>query len=237
MFDELVRRWWIVAARGAVSVAFAVAAFVAPDATRTWLISLFGLFALADGLFTMGAGLSVSWLTLFLEGFVGAAVGVVTLFAPISFTEYWLVVNIGLYAVVTGGIELAGAMNLAKRARGTMVRGDRLLGLNGAVSLVFGAILLFNTTVEPPVLMRMLGAFALTEETRSSEGRKPQIVPPPAARPKSLTQQNSKSAFGSERMNFMLQVDARTGMPTRTGALRKRRFSASREAADQSFSA
>jgi len=60
---------------------------------------------------------------------------------------------------------------------------------------------------------------------------------PRRQRPKSLTQQNSKSAFGSERMNFMLQVDARTGMPTRTGALRKRRFSASREAADQSFSA
>ena len=161
MFDELVRRWWIVAARGTVSVAFGIAAFVAPDATRTWLISLFGLFALADGLFTMGAGLSVSWLTLFLEGFVGTAVGVVTLFAPISFTEYWLVVNIALYAVVTGGIELAGALSLSKRARGAMVRGDRLLGLNGAVSLLFGAILLFDTTVEPSVLMLLLGAFAL----------------------------------------------------------------------------
>ena len=31
--------------------------------------------------------------------------------------------------------------------------------------------------------------------------------------------------------------DVRTGMPRKTGALRKRRFSASREAADQSFSA
>jgi len=161
MFDELVRRWWIVAARGAVSVAFAIAAFVAPDATRTWLISLFGLFALADGLFTMGAGLSVNWLTLFLEGFVGGAVGLVTLFAPTSFVEYWLVVNIALYAVVTGGIELAGALNLAKRARGAMVRGDRLLGLNGAVSLIFGIILLFDTTVATPVLMLLLGAFAL----------------------------------------------------------------------------
>ena len=112
MFDELVRRWWIVAARGAVSVIFGIAAFLAPGQTLAWLISLFGLFALADGLFTMGAGLSVGWLTLFLEGFVGAAVGVVTLFAPTAFTESWLVVNIGLYALVTGGIELAGALNL-----------------------------------------------------------------------------------------------------------------------------
>ena len=82
MFDELVRRWWIVAARGVVSVAFGIAAFVAPDRTLSLLFSLFGLFALADGVFTMGAGLAVSWLSLFLEGFVGSAVGLLTLFFP-----------------------------------------------------------------------------------------------------------------------------------------------------------
>jgi uncharacterized membrane protein HdeD (DUF308 family) len=161
MFDELVRRWWIVAARGVVSVIFGIAAFVAPTQTLAWLISLFGLFALADGLFTMGAGLAVSWLTLFLEGFVGAAVGLVTLFAPASFTEYWLVVNIGLYAVVTGGIELAGSLGLRKRARGSMVQGDWLLGINGTVSLLFGIVLLFDTTVGAGILMMLLGAFAL----------------------------------------------------------------------------
>lgn len=104
MFDELVNRWWIVAARGAVSALFGVAALVAPDATLAWLLRLFGLFALADGIFTMGAGLAVSWLSLFLEGFVGIAVGLVTLFAPQNFVEYWLVVNIAAYAIVTGGI-------------------------------------------------------------------------------------------------------------------------------------
>jgi len=161
MFDELVRHWWIVAARGAVSVVFGIAAFFAPGETLAWLISLFGLFALADGLFTMGAGLSVSWLTLFLEGFVGAAVGLVTLFAPVSFTEYWLVVNIGLYAVVTGAIELAGARGLDKRAHGSMVTGDRLLAVNGMVSLLFGVVLLFDTTIGSGLLMMLLGAFAL----------------------------------------------------------------------------
>ena len=161
MFDELVQRWWIVAARGVVSILFGVAAFAAPDQTLVWLISLFGLFALADGLFTIGAGLAVSWLTLFLEGVVGIAVGLVTLFAPTSFTEYWLVVNIAAYALVTGGIELAGALALRKSARGSMVQGDFLLGLNGVVSLLFGAVLLFDTTIGTNVLMMMLGTFAV----------------------------------------------------------------------------
>ncbi len=161
MFDELVRRWWIVASRGAVSALFGVAALVAPDETLAWLLKLFGLFALADGLFTMGAGLAVNWLSLFLEGFVGIAVGLVTLFAPQNFVEYWLVVNIGAYAVVTGGIELAGAMGLKNKARGSMVQGDWLLGLNGAISLLFGAVLLFNTTMVLGTLIMMLGGFAL----------------------------------------------------------------------------
>ena len=40
---------------------------------------------------------------------------------------------------VTGGIELAGAIALCRNARGSMVQGDRLLGANGVVSLLFGA--------------------------------------------------------------------------------------------------
>ena len=161
MFDELVRRWWIVAARGAVSLVFGIWAFLAPDQTMAWLLRLFGLIALADGLFTIGAGLAVGWMSLFLEGFVGIAVGIVTLFAPTAFTELWLVVNIAAYAVVTGGIELAGALRLRQQARGTMVRGDWLLGVNGAISLLFGVVLFLNTAVGPSTLITMLGAFAL----------------------------------------------------------------------------
>lgn len=161
MFDELIRRWWIVAARGAVSVVFGIWAFVAPDETLVWLAKWFGLVALADGLFTIGAGLSVNWLTLFLEGFIGVLVGLVTLFAPESFTTLWLPVNIAAYAVLTGAIELAGALRLRQQAKGTMVQGDWLLGLNGAVSLVFGCVLFFNTGRGPATLITLLGAFAL----------------------------------------------------------------------------
>jgi uncharacterized membrane protein HdeD (DUF308 family) len=161
MFDELVRRWWIVAARGAVSVIFGIAALVAPDETLAWLLKLFGLFALADGIFTMGAGLAVSWLSLFLEGFVGIAVGLVTLFAPASFVEYWLPVNIAIYALATGALEVMGAVSLKSRARGTMALGDKLLAINGVISLLFGVVLLANTTMASGTLIMLLGIFAV----------------------------------------------------------------------------
>jgi uncharacterized membrane protein HdeD (DUF308 family) len=165
MFDELVRRWWIVAARGVVSVAFGVAAFLAPDRTMAVLVSLFGLFALADGVFTMGAGLAVNWIWLFLEGFIGGAIGLVTLFFP-STNGFWLVPLIATYAIVTGALELFGARSLQHQARGTMIKGDRLLGVSGAVSLGFGILFFtgselapasFGTTME----IYMVGGFAL----------------------------------------------------------------------------
>lgn len=163
MFDELVRRWWIVAARGVVSLAFGIAAFIAPDRTLSLLLSLFGLFALADGLFTMGAGLAVNWLSLFLEGFVGGAVGLLTLFFP-SVTQLWLVPLIATYAIVTGGLELSGALGLKAKARGAMVRGDHLLAISGIISLAFGVG--FWAAVELAAISTgtqivLLGAFAL----------------------------------------------------------------------------
>lgn len=188
MFDELVRHWWIVAARGAVSVVFGVWAFVAPDQTMAWLLQLFGLIAMADGLFTIGAGLAVGWLSLFLEGFIGIVVGLVTLFAPASFTELWLVVNIAAYAVLTGGIELAGAMRLRRQAKGTMVQGDWLLGVNGAVSLLFGAVLFLDSGVGPSMLITMLGAFAVVSGclllafSYNVKGWRVALAPPAVAR-------------------------------------------------------
>ncbi len=44
MFDQLIRRWWIVAARGLVAVAFGVAALLNPENTRAFLVTFFGLF-------------------------------------------------------------------------------------------------------------------------------------------------------------------------------------------------
>ena len=36
-------------------------AFVAPDKVLAALLSFFGIFALADGIFTIGAGLASNW--------------------------------------------------------------------------------------------------------------------------------------------------------------------------------
>ena len=139
MFDELIRRWWIVAGRGLVAVALGVALLVSRVETLGVLVSFFGVFALADGLFTAGAGLSVGWLPVFLEGIVGIVVGVFTFLYPPAI-DVWFIQLIVIWAVVTGVLELFGVRRLHRAAQGGMVLGQWLLGLGGAASVGFGAV-------------------------------------------------------------------------------------------------
>lgn len=158
MFDDLIRRWWIVGGRGLVAVAFGVGLFVARAETLGVLVSLFGVFALADGLFTLGVGLAVGWLPFFLEGVVGLMVGLFAFVYP-PITEFWFVQLIIAWALVTGVLEIVGALRLRPFAHGSIGIGAWLLGLSGLASIVFGVLV----AVRPDIWLftGLLGGYAL----------------------------------------------------------------------------
>jgi uncharacterized membrane protein HdeD (DUF308 family) len=159
MFDQLINRWWIVAARGCVAVAFGVLTFVAPEKTLTLLVSLFGILALADGVFTIGAGIALNWFTLFLEGVIGSAIGMLTLLSPTA-AELSFVCLIVAWAIVNGMFEFAAAYNLRKVSNGLMVRGEWLLATSGAFSVMFGGALA-ATSADVMRFMWTVGGFAV----------------------------------------------------------------------------
>jgi uncharacterized membrane protein HdeD (DUF308 family) len=160
MFDQLINRWWIVAARGTVAVAFGVMAFLSPDKTLTFLVSLFGIFAIADGIFTIGAGLATNWLTLFLEGVVGGAIGLLTVLFPAA-AQLWFVYLIVAWAFVTGALELSGAYSLRKSATGPLERGEWLLAVSGVLSLLFGSVVAGGPSPEVARFMWAIGGYAV----------------------------------------------------------------------------
>jgi uncharacterized membrane protein HdeD (DUF308 family) len=160
MFDQLINRWWIVGVRGIVAVAFGIAAFLAPDRTLAYLVSLFGLFALADAVFTIGAGLATNWLSLFLEGIVGGAIGFLTLFFPVT-AHMWFAYFIVAWALVTGALELSGAYTLRAAVKGPLVKGEWLLAAGGAISIVFAGIVAAQATTEVVTFMWTIGSYAL----------------------------------------------------------------------------
>ena len=160
MFDQLINRWWIIGARGVVAVAFGIAAFLAPNRTLTYLVSLFGLFALADAIFTVGAGLATNWLSLFLEGIVGGAIGFLTLFFPEA-AHMWFAYFIVAWALVTGALELSGAYTLRAAAKGPLVKGEWLLAAGGGISILFGGIVAAQATTEVVTFMWTIASYAL----------------------------------------------------------------------------
>ena len=183
MFDELIRRWWIVAGRGAVAVALGVALFTTPVQALGLLVSFFGVFALADGLFTVGAGLAVGWMPIFLEGIVGMSIGAFTFLYPPA-TELWFVQLIVLWAIATGVLELVGVLRLRRVAAGTMVLGEWLLGLSGVASVVFGAVFALQPGLG--AMTGLLGVYAVVSGLlllvlALNVRRWPHVMPPVAA--------------------------------------------------------
>lgn len=160
MFDELIRRWWIVAGRGLVAVVLGVAFFMEGARTVGLIVSLFGVFAFADGVFTVGAGLAVSWLPLFLEGIFGMVVGAFTFLYPPA-AQLWFMELIVGWAVVTGVLELVGVRRLRRVAKGAMAQGAWLLSLSGMASVLFGVLVALRPEAPIEAFSTLLGVYAV----------------------------------------------------------------------------
>jgi uncharacterized membrane protein HdeD (DUF308 family) len=158
--DTLSRNWWLVALRGLAGILFGVITFVAPSITLAVLVILFGVYAFADGVLAIVSavrrrGATDRWAMLLLEGVVGLAAGVVTLFWP-GITALTLLYVIAFWALLTGVLELAAAIRLRK-----VITGEWLLALGGVASIVFGVVVALFPAAGALALVLWIGAYAL----------------------------------------------------------------------------
>jgi uncharacterized membrane protein HdeD (DUF308 family) len=132
--------WWALALWGLCAVIFGVLAVAWPGLTLLTLALLFASYAIVSGAAAavsafMNRGEKGWWLWL-LIGLVGIAAGVIALAYP-GLTALVLVLLMGANAIVTGVLEVSMAFRLRKE-----IRGEWLLGLAGAVSILFGAFVM-----------------------------------------------------------------------------------------------
>ena len=156
----LSRNWWLVALRGLAAIVFGVLAFVWPAITLWALVLLFGAYMLVDGIFAIvaavrAAGREARWWLLLIEGVLGVLAGLVAAFWP-GLTALALLYFIAAWAIVSGILEIAGAIRLRRE-----IEGEWALGLSGALSLLFGVLLV---VIPAPAgllsLVGLLGAYA-----------------------------------------------------------------------------
>jgi uncharacterized membrane protein HdeD (DUF308 family) len=160
MLTMLARNWWVVALRGVFAIVFGVLAIVWPGLTLFVLITLFGAYALVDGIFAVIAGIASysrneRWWAVLLEGIAGIILGLLTFFYP-GITALVLVYFIAAWALVTGIFEIAAAIRLRKE-----IEGEWMMVLSGILSIIFGLFLVVAPGAGALGLTWVIGAYAI----------------------------------------------------------------------------
>jgi uncharacterized membrane protein HdeD (DUF308 family) len=159
MIQLLARNWWAIELRGLLTFIFGLLALFLPGITLGALILVFGIYALAEGIvlivMTFNRRDASHWWVTLLQGLTGIGAGIVT-FAYPGVTAVALLVIIAAWAIVTGVLEIVGAIMIRKE-----IKGEWLLILSGIVSLVFAYMLLANPAVGALALVSLIGVYAV----------------------------------------------------------------------------
>jgi uncharacterized membrane protein HdeD (DUF308 family) len=154
----LARNWWLLLLRGIAGVLFGLLAFVWPGITLLSLVFLYGAYALLDGIFAiiaaMRAGTGARW-WLALIGILGIIAGILTFLWP-GMTALVLAMFIGAWSLVHGILEIIGAIKIRKE-----IDNEWWLILSGALSALFGLVLLIMPGAGALALVWIIGAYAI----------------------------------------------------------------------------
>jgi uncharacterized membrane protein HdeD (DUF308 family) len=155
----LIGNWWALALRGVVAIVFAIIAIFWPGITAAALILLFGVYALADGIFALVAALRAARHhgrsgAFLLEGILNVAIALVV-FAWPGPALVALIYLIALWAVISGVALMTAGLALIR------LSGEWLLVVSGLLSILLGIALFVQPAAGVVALSWWLGAYAL----------------------------------------------------------------------------
>jgi len=151
--------WWVLALRGLAAVLFGLLTFLLPGLTLLVLVTWFGIYCLVNGLLTLLTAFRRNrsqprWWALALEGVASLLAGIATLAWP-GITWVVLLALAALWAIVTGGLQVATAIRLRQQ-----ITGEWALIVSGLLSIIFGVLLWLAPLTGTLVLSWWLGAYA-----------------------------------------------------------------------------
>jgi uncharacterized membrane protein HdeD (DUF308 family) len=159
LVHTMAKNWWLVVLRGVAAIIFGILAFAWPGITLLTLVLFWGAFALVDGVLAIisavkgGNPMPRWWLAI--VGIAGIAAGALTFLMP-GLTALVLVTFVAVWAIILGVMEVYGAIKLRKE-----IEGEWFLILNGALSVVFGILILWRPGIGAVALVYIIGAYAI----------------------------------------------------------------------------
>ncbi|HUL61514.1 MAG TPA: HdeD family acid-resistance protein [Methanocella sp.] len=165
MVESVVRNVWTnlwqdMLLRGIVAVIFGLLALLWPGITLGVFVLLFGAFAFVDGILLVLQAVTTRrhedyWWARLLHGLVSIAAGV-AVFAWPGITLLVLAYIIAAYAIVTGILEILGAIELRKA-----IKGELLMLLSGLLLIAIGVLLIWRPGIGLIAMVQTIGIFAI----------------------------------------------------------------------------
>ena len=160
MHTSLTRSWGLALFRGVLAVLFGAIALFQPGGTTVTLITLFGAFAIINGIVALISAFRMAshtdrWWGLILEGVFGVIAGIVAFLIP-SVVAVAVVYVMAAWAVITGIFVIVAAVQLRK-----LIENEIWLGAVGALSVLVGILLFAEPNAGIVVWAWTIGIFAL----------------------------------------------------------------------------
>jgi uncharacterized membrane protein HdeD (DUF308 family) len=156
---ENARQYWLlILFRGIIAVIFGIMALISVEFTLLFLVYLFGIYVLFDGILAIAVSLqerktSSVWVIVFLIGIVGFVVGILSFIHPgnVALLIFYL---IAAWLIIAG---LFGMISALLRASGT----EWLSIIGGILSIIVGIVFFLHPTSSILSIVWLLGLFAL----------------------------------------------------------------------------
>lgn len=145
--------------RGLAAIMFGILALVIPGITVFALVFLFAAYALVDGVLVLAAAIRGrrpvrrGWMVV--QGVLGIVAALVTVLWP-GITAIALLALIAAWAILTGIAEIVAAVTFHDE-----IRGEWLIALSGALSVLFGILVLLRPTAGALAIVAIIGAYAI----------------------------------------------------------------------------
>jgi uncharacterized membrane protein HdeD (DUF308 family) len=158
MLQTLSEHWWVMLIRGILAIIFGIIAFAQTEVTALALVYVFGAYAIVEGALTIWGALRgevdhrIWW---FLWGIVSIVAGLIAFAQPLL-TFLTLVFVVGVWAIVTGVVQIFAAIRLRRE-----ISGEFWLILLGLLSVIAGVILIARPVIGGLSLVWVIGAYAI----------------------------------------------------------------------------
>jgi uncharacterized membrane protein HdeD (DUF308 family) len=159
MSNLLAQNWWAIALRGVFAIIFGIIALFMPGAALLALVLLFAAYMVVDGILAIVAAVRAArqherWGWLIVEGIVDLIAGGIAVVWPLA-TVIAFVLLMGAWAIVSGALLLAASFRLH------VPHGRWLMALGGAISVVWGFLLIVWPPIGALALIWWMAAYAL----------------------------------------------------------------------------